>query len=286
MNEENIIDTYRPIESYDISISTLVGRLFTPDSIKPLPPALVIGGSEGAFGWSNAMGTALAMHGIQAMAVSYFDWNGQFGLPNQVVEIPIDPFAQAIEILKAEQSTQSDELVVIGYSRGAELALLLATRFPEFTRVIAYAPSALVWRGFPVSQPTPKSSWCYQGQPIPFAYFADGYFDQNGWQDEELIAQAAFPVEKIAGPLLLISGADDQVWPSAKMADMMMERLEVHNHPYPSRHLALNGIGHDLGVPNFDNRPVSEPETDDPTWLAWQATIEFLNDSTNKGVPQ
>ncbi|MEO0900275.1 MAG: acyl-CoA thioester hydrolase/BAAT C-terminal domain-containing protein, partial [Bacteroidota bacterium] len=36
---------------------------------------------------------------------------------------------------------------------------------------------------------------------------------------------AVIPVEKIAGPILLLSGRDDQVWPSATMSDMMEERL-------------------------------------------------------------
>ncbi|MEM7129445.1 MAG: acyl-CoA thioester hydrolase/BAAT C-terminal domain-containing protein [Chloroflexota bacterium] len=284
MNVNNPTNPEFNVRQQDIQIETLAGRLFTPESARPLPPAIVIGGSEGAFGWSNAMGTALAIHGIQSMAVSYFDWNGQFGLPEQMVEIPIDPFEQVIEMLKSEQRSECDELSIVGYSRGAELALLLATRFPQITRAVAYAPSALIWRGFPISKPMPKSSWCYQGQPIPFAHFAGGYFDQIGWQDKEQIDQATIPVEKIAGPLLLISGAEDDVWPAAKMADMSMERLKDHNHPYRIRHLALNGIGHDLGVPNFDNRSALKLETDDPVRLAWLATIKFLNDSTNKGV--
>lgn len=269
-----------PLKHYDIPIDTLAGRLFVPKSAKPVPSALVIGGSEGAFGWSNAMGTALATHGILAMAVSYFDWNGQFALPDQIVEIPLDPFAQAIEILRSEQSTDSDELAVIGYSRGAEMALLLATLYPEITRVVAYAPSSLVWRGFPVSKPAPKSSWCYQGRPIPFATFTDGYFDQAGWQGDAVITQASIPVEKIAGPLLLISGADDEVWPSSKMAEMVMARLHAHEHPYPSRHLKLEGIGHDLGAPNFAKTLSTNPADNDPIWLAWQAVIDFLDEPT------
>ncbi|MBV7330833.1 dienelactone hydrolase family protein [Chloroflexi bacterium TSY] len=210
------------------------------------------------------------------MAVSYYDWEEKFNLPDQLVEIPLDPFAQAIELLLSEHCSDSDEVVVLGYSRGAELALLLGTLFSEITGIVAYAPSALIWRGFPVSKPTPKSSWCYRGQPVPFAYFAGGYFDNNGWQDQTIIAQATIPVEKIAGPILLVSGADDEVWPSEKMAEMVMTRLKTHAHPYQSRHLRLTGVGHGIGVPNLKKGRATSSEDNGAVRLAWQAVREFL----------
>lgn len=263
------------VEQHNIQIDTLVGRLFRPTVAKPNPAALVLSGSEGAFGWSNAMASNLAMHGLLTMAVSYFDWQGRFGLPEQLAEIALDPFAEAIAQLQSAQGTDQ-ELTVIGYSRGAELALLLGTLYPAITRVVAYMPSALVWRGFPVATP-PQSSWCYQGQPLPFAYFTDGYFDQAGWQDEAIIAQAAIPVEKIAGPLLLISGTADTVWPSTKMAAMLMARLRQHRHPYQSQHLQLEGVGHGVGVPDLANCLPTESAATDATLSAWQAMIEFLH---------
>ncbi|MEZ4860649.1 MAG: hypothetical protein R3C14_05055 [Caldilineaceae bacterium] len=43
-------------EQRDLKIDTLAGRIFAPQTLKASPPVLVLGGSEGAFGWSNTMG--------------------------------------------------------------------------------------------------------------------------------------------------------------------------------------------------------------------------------------
>lgn len=70
-------------------------------------------------------------------------------------------------------------------------------------------------------------------------------------QTEETIRRAAIPVEKIDGPVLLISGGDDQMWPSAAFAEMVMRRLKEHGHPYPVRHLSYEGAGHSYSYPYF-----------------------------------
>ena len=61
--------------------------------------------------------------------------------------------------------------------------------------------------------------------------------------------RATIPVEKTRGPILLVSGADDQMWPSSALADIAMRRLETHRHPYPFRHLKYEGAGHLILVP-------------------------------------
>ncbi|MGH2515136.1 MAG: acyl-CoA thioester hydrolase/BAAT C-terminal domain-containing protein, partial [Ktedonobacterales bacterium] len=60
---------------------------------------------------------------------------------------------------------------------------------------------------------------------------------------------AAIPVERIAGPVLLLSGEDDAMWPSIRMGEMVMARLRAHGHPYPDRHLRYRGAGHLLSFP-------------------------------------
>jgi hypothetical protein len=56
-------------------------------------------------------------------------------------------------------------------------------------------------------------------------------------------------VEKIAGPVLLVSGTDDQVWPSTCLSEMAIERLKAHEHPFPYEHLRYEGAGHPTGLP-------------------------------------
>jgi hypothetical protein len=52
------------------------------------------------------------------------------------------------------------------------------------------------------------------------------------------------PVEKINGPVLLISAKDDRLWPSFLMSNEIMQRLAEHHHPYPDKHLSYEGAGH------------------------------------------
>ncbi len=58
-------------------------------------------------------------------------------------------------------------------------------------------------------------------------------------------AQASF----FRGPVQLVSGVDDQMWPSSDLADIALRRLETHRHPFPFRHLKYPEAGHTILVP-------------------------------------
>ncbi|MFZ5843847.1 MAG: acyl-CoA thioester hydrolase/BAAT C-terminal domain-containing protein [Pseudomonadota bacterium] len=66
----------------------------------------------------------------------------------------------------------------------------------------------------------------------------------NDLNQTELVNKASIPVEKIHGAVLLLSGEDDQVWPSSIMADRVMKRLRDAGHPYRSEHVVYPGAGH------------------------------------------
>jgi uncharacterized protein len=60
-------------------------------------------------------------------------------------------------------------------------------------------------------------------------------------------SQAFIPVERVAGPILLIAGDDDQMWPSAVMArDILARRRTRGGHPGDSL-LVFAGAGHLIG---------------------------------------
>jgi len=54
-------------------------------------------------------------------------------------------------------------------------------------------------------------------------------------------------VEKINGPLLLISGKADTMWPSTPMCEQIISRLSANSFPFPYRHEALE-CGHGVGM--------------------------------------
>ncbi|WP_213581069.1 acyl-CoA thioester hydrolase/BAAT C-terminal domain-containing protein [Paenibacillus sp. J2TS4] len=51
------------------------------------------------------------------------------------------------------------------------------------------------------------------------------------------------------GPIMLVSGGDDQLWPSSKFAEIVMEWLTCHHHPYKNIHLHYKDAGHFLCFP-------------------------------------
>jgi BAAT / Acyl-CoA thioester hydrolase C terminal len=106
--------------------------------------------------------------------------------------------------------------------------------------------------------------------------------------------KVAIPVEQIHGPVMLLSGADDQIWPSALMAERSMSRLRLHLHGYQDRSLTFPDVGH--AIP-YAYLPVRGSWRDSPFAVggtpegmvgaqakAWPQIIEFLSDATKPAL--
>src|SRR5579862_6718114 len=63
------------------------------------------------------------------------------------------------------------------------------------------------------------------------------------------VANASIEVERIAGPVMLVSGEADAMWPSAPLADMALDRLQREGHPYADVHLKYPNAGHSIRPP-------------------------------------
>ena len=90
--------------------------------------------------------------------------------------------------------------------------------------------------------------------------------------DEAAETAALIPVERINGPVLLISGTDDRVWPSSAMSDRVIERLRHHAFAFPSEHLRYEGAGHAVLMPPWAMAPSGNqwppPQREIPAWAA------------------
>ncbi len=69
--------------------------------------------------------------------------------------------------------------------------------------------------------------------------------------DARAVELATIPVERIQGPVLLISGSDDQLWPSAQMSQMITERMLSKGHRFTVKHIDYEGAGHAIGMPDL-----------------------------------
>jgi len=72
---------------------------------------------------------------------------------------------------------------------------------------------------------------------------------ERGLKNRPAVEAAIIPAENINGPILLISGDNDAIWPSTIMAEMVVDRLERNNFPHPYQHLKYKGAGHVTSIP-------------------------------------
>jgi pimeloyl-ACP methyl ester carboxylesterase len=63
-------------------------------------------------------------------------------------------------------------------------------------------------------------------------------------EDSEAVNKATIAVENIAGPVLLVSGELDPVWPSTEMSNAVVDRLSRKGFRYPVRHIVVHGGDH------------------------------------------
>jgi len=236
-----------------------VGDYVTPAGAGRHPAVIVWGGSEGGLGESPAWAGMLASHGIPALAIAYFD---EPGLPCALDDIPLEYFEKAIKWLRSQPGVDPGRVWILSVSRGSEADLLVAAHWPALVHgVIAAAPSSVVWG--PISgqcKTIDLTAWTLGGQPLDGATAETGYTRNpdgsvrgrgsflSGLAGPDAAA-ARIPIERFKGPVMLISGGDDQLWPSSVFADRIMASLQ-HD---PARHVDLNypGAGHLVfGVPS------------------------------------
>jgi len=214
---------------------------------------LMLGGSGGGYPYADAAAD-LAASGHATLALAYFSNRGgePKGLPPALSLIPLEYMFKAIDWLR--KATGGGPVAVMGESRGGELALLVAAHRPDLAGVIAYSPSEAVWAA--LSPGEPHSSWTLGGKPLPFLTPQYVTGDMKGMFDAALAApadtlQAAMiPVERITGPILMISSRADRLWPSARMASDVEARLKrlhfrpkVENRLYDDASHLLMGLG-------------------------------------------
>jgi len=252
------------VTRYPIRTEGIVGTLFLPPGDGPHPAVMVAGGGGG--GIDEYRGAILASHGYAALNLGYFAMEG---LPRGLVNIPLEYFENAIRWMRAQPWLRDHFLAVWGESRGGELALLLGATFAEINAVIAWVPSGVVFWALGLAEPgdtRPRAAWTFRGKPLPYLQennasaepppvaeagrpVAFTPFYLSHLRDTRAVERATIPVEKTRGPILLVSGTDDQMWPSSALADIAMRRLETHHHAYPFRHLKYEGAGHLILVP-------------------------------------
>ncbi|HEU4689324.1 MAG TPA: acyl-CoA thioester hydrolase/BAAT C-terminal domain-containing protein [Vicinamibacterales bacterium] len=277
----------------------IVGNFGTPDGAGPFPGVLALGGSDG--GTPDYFLNLLVPEGFACLALQYW---GTSETQLTFSEIPLERVEKGLRWLARhpDVSAPAGRVGIVGASRGAELALLVAATFPDLVGpVVAYTPSGVMWQGLDFTLPpgTTRSSWTLRGAPLPYVRFppdvppvqsARGWsmlpVCERGLDDLEAVKQATIGIERATGPILLVSGGDDKVWACGRMSEMVVSRMGQHGRANDVGHLHYPQAGHmlfpyerpsDVMVPAFPMDLGGTPEADVAAHAdAWGQIVNHL----------
>nr|WP_179400826.1 acyl-CoA thioesterase/bile acid-CoA:amino acid N-acyltransferase family protein [Burkholderia guangdongensis] len=285
----------------------VVGTLYLPPGAGPHPAVMILNGSGG--GINEPRAALYASRGYAALALGYFKAPG---LSDYISNTPLEYFENALRWLRDTVRPAHDFVALSGQSRGGELVLLLGATFPDaVSAVVGYVPSALVHSAQNAADPATGRegpTWLLGGQPLPHIWENNrtaswAPYDEGppphrharamltALDDADAVERARIRVERIRGPVMLLSAEDDGSWPSSRYSAMVAERLARHAHPYPVEHLDFERAGHAILFPYVPTtqlvyaHPVSgrvstgggEPQAnalaDERSWAAVQAFL-------------
>jgi len=184
-------------------------------------------------------------------------------LPKTLTNIPLEYFEKAVQYLKQQEGVDPNRIGIIGSSRGGELSLLVGSTYSDIKCVIGYVPSPFRCPG------AEGAAWTLKDEPLPFISVAGDMHiladiqqkaasgeavNFTPWfesviEDRDALRDTEIPVEKINGPILLISGQDDKIWPSAQLSEIAIQRLNAHGFKHKIMHLTYPDAGHRIGPP-------------------------------------
>lgn len=226
-------------------------HLYLSDSARQ---GLVVGfgGGSGGNDWERnylkGKRDSIRALGYAVLAIGYFNSETS---PNSLDQISLNAIADTIlSIARHNPQIDTSQIILMGASKGGELVLNLASRYPYFKGVIALSTSHVSFPALTLSANT--SSWTYYDEPVkyvpaPFktiwpALKGDlhGAFSMM-LENQEAIALAQIEVEKINGPILIISPDQDEQWPSLWMSEQIIERLKLKNFAHEVHHVIVKG---------------------------------------------
>ena len=235
-------------------------KLFLGETEKQ-PLIVAFGGGGGGNDWSRSYlkekRDSLNNKGYAILAIGYFNSNGT---PSSLDRISLDAIRDTILSIAKNPKIDGSRIILMGGSRGGELALNLASKYKDFKGVIAMSSSNVSFPALTWSSNT--SAWSFKNKEVPYvpatlktiwpALKGDHYTAFSMMlEDREAVKKAEIEVEKINGSVLLISGIKDNQWPSTKMSDKIVKRLQQNNFKHYYAHIKLNG-GHIAPLDHFN----------------------------------
>lgn len=224
------------MEVEQVTGERLTGFHLVPDEVTRDGVVVTFGGSEGGPAYDRAL--CLARQGHEVYALFFF---GQENQPEALEQVPLEFFGEVTERIE-QGAVRPGPLSVIGASKGAELALLLAEHYPEIDNVVLFAPAMYSFQGLGGAWPG-SSSWSLEGEQLPYLSFENssvvgGLTSQlSAWVFDhpteyrstyESVVENSPAAERdearldptaVEGGLLVFAGGQDEMWQSEVAAE-------------------------------------------------------------------
>lgn len=291
-------------------------RLYRLPGGAPRPVIVVLHGADGGTGASERFGPKLASLGYAVVGLPYYspDW-GEYAPPKAIADLPgsfidirIDQIAELRNWLQTRPEVDANRIALFGGSKGAEFALIAASKYPWLTSVVALAPSDLVWEGWGlemVEAEGTRSSFSFEGLPLPFmpyVGFVDGLLagpeadllkihDDGRAAHPDREADARIRIEAFPGPVMLVAGDADSEWRSGQMARNLAaarERagLETALLVYPDAGHDISGDGWAPTIVGIERGGGSAGANARAQADAWPKILNFLERTLNLATDQ
>ncbi|RZJ38436.1 MAG: hypothetical protein EON86_15735, partial [Brevundimonas sp.] len=138
--------TQSPVAGFPHAVLYTVGD-------QPKPVVVILHGADGNDEASTRFGPILARMGYAAVGLPYYSPNwGEYGpppkfpdLPGSFIDIRVDQIATLRDTLRGMPGADVSRFGLFGASKGAEFALIAASRYAWIDSVVAYAPTDVVW---------------------------------------------------------------------------------------------------------------------------------------------
>ncbi|XP_077178900.1 acyl-coenzyme A thioesterase 1-like [Paroedura picta] len=220
----------------------LKATLFLPAGPGPFPGLIDLYGSGG--GLVEYRASLLASRGFATLSLAYLAFED---LPAFPEFLELDYFGEAVEFLQKQQQVKAFAIGVLGLSKGADMALALATFWPGIKAAVSISGS-----GFNSFIPLRA-----QGLTIPALPYnpekmktVGDAVDMSGiWDDpgDPAVLECRIPVEKSSSKFLFLSGKDDRNWPSERYCQKTVQCLQQNGCPV--EFYCYPGAGHLLEPP-------------------------------------
>lgn len=291
-----------PEQEFQVERDGFYGSWFEPATPRfPGKSMIVCTGGDGVYRAAQGVAECFRQAGMPAMALAY--WNAP-GTPKEDVSCPVEYVQRAARWIQENRQLRCG---MWGISLGGEYALLCGSLLPELSCVVAASPVHVVTEcgsykgGYHFNAGSPFS---WQGKPVePYLSVNEEqkksyekrvkkiFWQQHDYYQrffyEDLLMQPHDPeadirVERINGPVLLLSGGADTCVPADWVCDQVMQRLQDHQFAYPYAHYNYEHLSHFvmpfhmIASSFFKQERKHKQECAEAREKSWNDTLAFL----------